>query len=121
MIYKIHILNKKNAKMKLGFFSFVFLFLFTSLYAQEQPKEKVIKVEVVKESSFETSDNSGENRIKQTFLTYLFSLNFMHITKRLLMKTPVMEQECLSIFRGTIVPMLSNVVLLFPYIIDYTF
>ena len=57
--------------MKSIFFSITFLFLFTTLTAQEQEEEKVIKVEIVKDSSFEAADTFGNNEIRVNFLDLL--------------------------------------------------
>ena len=53
--------------MKSIFFSISFLFLVSTLFAQEQPEEKVIKVEIVKDSSFEAADSFGDNELRINF------------------------------------------------------
>ena len=59
--------------MKSIFFSISFLFLVSTLFAQEQPEEKVIKVEIVKDSSFEAADSFGDKELRINFLTCLSS------------------------------------------------
>lgn len=61
----------KTQKMKPIFFSITFLFLFSILSAQEESEEKVIKVEIVKDSSFEAADTFGNNEIRVNFLDLL--------------------------------------------------
>ncbi|MGB2100608.1 MAG: hypothetical protein ACPHT9_03535, partial [Flavobacteriaceae bacterium] len=57
--------------MKSIFFSISFLFLVSTLFAQEQPEEKVIKVEIVKDSSFEAADSFGDNELRINFFDLL--------------------------------------------------
>ena len=57
--------------MKSIFFPISFLFLFSTLFAQEQPEEKVIKVEIVKDSSFEAADSFGDNESRINFFDLL--------------------------------------------------
>ncbi|MFL2584163.1 MAG: hypothetical protein ACJ0PZ_00030 [Flavobacteriaceae bacterium] len=57
--------------MKSIFFSISFLFLFSTVFAQEQPEEKVIKVEIVKDSSFEAADSFGDNELRINFFDLL--------------------------------------------------
>lgn len=57
--------------MKSIFFPISFLFLFPTLFAQEQPEEKVIKVEIVKDSSFEAADSFGDNELRINFFDLL--------------------------------------------------
>ena len=57
--------------MKSIFFSISFLFLVSTLFAQKQPEEKVIKVEIVKDSSFEAADSFGDNELRINFFDLL--------------------------------------------------
>jgi hypothetical protein len=57
--------------MKPIFFLITCLFLFTTLTAQEQEEEKVIKVEIVKDSSFEAADSFGNNEFRVNFFDLL--------------------------------------------------
>ena len=57
--------------MKSLFFRISFLFLFSTVFAQEQPEEKVIKVEIVKDSSFEAADSFGDNELRINFFDLL--------------------------------------------------
>ena len=57
--------------MKPFSFSITFLFLFSILSAQEESEEKVIKVEIVKDSSFEAADSFGNNDFRVNFFDLL--------------------------------------------------
>jgi hypothetical protein len=57
--------------MKTHLLSIIALFLFAPLCAQEESEEKIIQVEIVKNSSFEAADTFGNNELRVNFLDLL--------------------------------------------------
>ncbi|MDG0968101.1 MAG: hypothetical protein P8N93_07310 [Flavobacteriaceae bacterium] len=57
--------------MKTHLLSIITLFLFAPLCAQEESEEKIIQVEIVKNSSFEAADTFGNNELRVNFLDLL--------------------------------------------------
>jgi len=70
--------------MKPIFFSIICLFLLTTLTAQEQEEEKVIKVEIVKNSSFEAADSFGNNEFRVNFFDLLVLPGFHGYYERII-------------------------------------
>ena len=70
--------------MKPIFFSITCLFLLTTLTAQEQEEEKVIKVEIVKNSSFEAADSFGNNEFRVNFFDLLVLPGFHGYYERII-------------------------------------
>jgi len=70
--------------MKSIFFSIICLFLLTTLTAQEQEEEKVIKVEIVKDSSFEAADSFGNNEFRVNFFDLLVLPGFHGYYERII-------------------------------------
>ena len=70
--------------MKPIFLSITCLFLFTTLTAQEQDEEKVIKVEIVKNSSFEAADSFGNNEFRVNFFDLLVLPGFHGYYERII-------------------------------------
>ena len=70
--------------MKPIFLSITCLFLLTTLTAQEQDEEKVIKVEIVKNSSFEAADSFGNNEFRVNFFDLLVLPGFHGYYERII-------------------------------------
>lgn len=70
--------------MKTIFLSIICLFLLTTLTAQEQEDEKVIKVEIVKNSSFEAADSFGNNELRVNFFDLLVLPGFHGYYERII-------------------------------------
>lgn len=70
--------------MKTIFLSIICLFLLTTLTAQEQEDEKVIKVEIVKNSSFEAADSFGNNEFRVNFFDLLVLPGFHGYYERII-------------------------------------
>lgn len=70
--------------MKPIFFTIICLFLLTTLTAQEQEEEKIIKVEIVKNSSFEAADSFGNNEFRVNFFDLLVLPGFHGYYERII-------------------------------------
>ena len=73
--------------MRIILFSFTLTFLFTPLFAQEDTDdEKVIKVEIVRDTSFEEAEVYGGNEIRVNFLD-LLTVGSFHIYYEKILKS----------------------------------
>ena len=57
--------------MKKELIFFILILLYSYTYAQESEEEKVVKVEIIKNNSFEQSDTYGENEFRINFFDLL--------------------------------------------------